>query len=402
MRNMHGTRIFAPVGQGAFYVEHINGLSFVYDCGTSSKKCCLTNQVDWIFSKGEPIEAVFVSHMHADHIDGLPYLLKRCHVKRIYFPLLTGAQRLLSLCRLAKDWSWLCKVPNDEVQPFGVFSLVTTPLEAVRELNSETEVYFVEPLEFESTAWNERDETAIDDMQHYGNANTYSDPSGCSSRGGVKSGVAVSLSSLPEWHLIPVNVKYHVRVERLLESLRQMSFGARTVQEACSSVGDVFRSGNSDDIRRIKKAYQAVDANMNSHTMTLYSGPSIDDDICQRNVSAWSLAGCVWAASRLPASLPGGCLYLGDFQAGDDAYWNEVLRVYERFWNKIGCIQIPHHGAKSNFRDEFVDCARVSIMSAGDTGQHPNGGVLKRYIRAGILPHIVTEQLFSGAQFEIY
>lgn len=57
-------RMFLPVGQGALHVER--------------------------FSVGE--------HLHEEHINGIPFLMERCHVKRVYLSLISPV--VLALMRL--------------------------------------------------------------------------------------------------------------------------------------------------------------------------------------------------------------------------------------------------------------------------------------------------------------
>lgn len=87
-------RLFLPVGQGAFYCEKFSEedfcgkVSVVYDCGSISGLQALKSMIEWAFEKDEAIDAVFLSHLHEDHINGLPLLMERCDVKRVYLPMM--------------------------------------------------------------------------------------------------------------------------------------------------------------------------------------------------------------------------------------------------------------------------------------------------------------------------
>lgn len=88
-------RSFLPVGQGAFYCEQFEGwgdnedVNIVYDCGSSTNVKLVEKQIRDNFYKGQTIHAVFISHLDDDHINGIPFLLKYCHVKKMFFPLIT-------------------------------------------------------------------------------------------------------------------------------------------------------------------------------------------------------------------------------------------------------------------------------------------------------------------------
>ena len=84
------TRTIHPVGQGGFYTESIkddSGKEFLvaYDCGGNNKQFMEDYLKSFIHDSRDGgkmvIDAVFISHLHADHINGLEYLLKKVDVK---------------------------------------------------------------------------------------------------------------------------------------------------------------------------------------------------------------------------------------------------------------------------------------------------------------------------------
>ncbi len=98
------TRTFHPIGHGAFYTERfMQGGKYkftaVFDCGCfeARKKgmsyARYTNRinkaVDSAFSPWEEVDLLFISHFHADHINGIKHLTGRCDVKHIIVPQLT-------------------------------------------------------------------------------------------------------------------------------------------------------------------------------------------------------------------------------------------------------------------------------------------------------------------------
>ena len=127
---MRMTRSFLPVGQGAFYAERFEldtgRVNVVYDCGSSTGTHIVEQEIRNYFEPGEEINGVFISHFHADHTNGLPYLLKYCRVKNLFFPLITKElQEFVSLDALIN--------PSLSRAFFAAF--VESPYDALRALH---------------------------------------------------------------------------------------------------------------------------------------------------------------------------------------------------------------------------------------------------------------------------
>lgn len=82
--------IFHGVGQGLFFEGNIRdydtGMDFhyVYDCGSESKASYLNSEIRGL--KTNTLDFLAISHLHKDHVCGLPELLKKTDVKRVYLP----------------------------------------------------------------------------------------------------------------------------------------------------------------------------------------------------------------------------------------------------------------------------------------------------------------------------
>jgi hypothetical protein len=101
---MELTRTIHPVGQGGFYTETFRGngeeVNVVFDCGGGKKskngdslaKKYLEKR--YLKSFAGKIDAVFISHFHDDHINGLGYLLDNAVVNYLILPQLTKSDIL--------------------------------------------------------------------------------------------------------------------------------------------------------------------------------------------------------------------------------------------------------------------------------------------------------------------
>ena len=60
------SRIFHPIGQGAFYAELHSGFNIVYDCGNWKKTTLSGNVVGQSFTADDVIDILFISHFDWD------------------------------------------------------------------------------------------------------------------------------------------------------------------------------------------------------------------------------------------------------------------------------------------------------------------------------------------------
>jgi len=104
--------VFHPVGFGLFHTATIrNGpkqiYRYVYDCGSkpvANINSCI-NAVSFRTTSSDEIDLLVISHLHYDHVSGLPELLKKHTVKRILLPYLYPWERLILLIRTETDSS---------------------------------------------------------------------------------------------------------------------------------------------------------------------------------------------------------------------------------------------------------------------------------------------------------
>ena len=80
-------RVFHPVGQGAFYSEHHDNFTVVYDCGATSKKLA-SKVVAQSFKQNDVIDILFISHFDYDHVSNISQLIKLTKIKTVVLPLL--------------------------------------------------------------------------------------------------------------------------------------------------------------------------------------------------------------------------------------------------------------------------------------------------------------------------
>lgn len=366
-------RNFIPVGQGAFYCEQFVNednsekiFNVVYDCGSLTSKEIVEAEIRGTFKKDENITALFISHFDDDHVNGIPFLLKYCRVKRIFFPILTNADMILMSMTENKD-SFSNRFFND-------------PLSTINELSPDQSIklYAVKAVSAENDSENkglENEEKKYDEIIKK-----------------IEPGEDVFQEIENDcdevkinWAYIPFNFRQNERAVQLRAKLNK-AFDNMSLEELKNNC-----FSDTEICRKVKSVYKEIKGSINTNSMTLFSGP-LTFTWNQRVFNRPNCL-CVWNREYLHEKV--GCLYMGDYDAsGKQKYYTlKTSYTQKRCWDKIGCIQIPHHGSRHNFNEDLLDNANFFIISAGFNNRfrHPHNIVINNMLSRGITPNVITE-----------
>ena len=369
-------RNFLPVGQGAFYCEHFHfdgmnkRINLVYDCGSSTGKSYVENQIKREFALGEEIHAVFLSHLDTDHINGLEFLLKRCVVKKIFFPLLTQQQRNCAI---------LCNLVDNSADSNQVNRFIENPYAYFDSLDIR-----VRPRLYQISQYDEEEE------YEFNGIDAQILPSGDNLANIILD------SELPNkvhsnWYLIPFNFKWADRI-KLLEQELYNRLGRYVSNE---QITHLWKNGTAYERWQIKDAYNALPGNLNTNAMTLFSGAMGYDirqcatTIQRRCVAYKCKRYCCYGGTKAS-----GCLYMGDYEAAGRYKWMQLEHAYQLYWQYIGCIQVPHHGSSHNYNTKLSQTDAFFVISAGSRNRwkHPHAGVIRDILGRGKQLYLVTEK----------
>lgn len=366
-------RTFHPIGQGGFYSERFifqeeNNINIVYDCGSATSVNNVKQEIATTFKKEEVIHALFISHFHADHINGIGFLLDYCDVKKIFFPLITDEQKSLLKIKLLIE-----KNSNK-----FLFNFIDKPKETVRKLleSKEDRKNFPELI---AVSWNEKNEQ---DEERENNEEFYDEI--ISSGSDVASMISPIFSS-SLWEYIPYNFE---RVNRLKELKKYEPFKSTPLKKLCSSLQTTNKNKRKAKIEKMKKAYMKVPGGLNSNSMILYSGInnkgiiSVSQGVNKKN--------CCPPCCEMDNV---GCLYTGDYDASKVDTFNDLKKKYESYWYSIKFIQVPHHGSEKNFNSGFLGINKYFVISVGlkNKYKHPSVHVISEILLSGGNLLIVTE-----------
>ena len=375
-------RLFLPVGQGAFYCEKFSEEDFcgkvnvVYDCGSLSGLSLLKTAIERVFDDGEIIDAVFLSHLHEDHINGLPFLMKRCQVKRVYLPMMdTTDLALMHLAYVIRRHQKPLPYENEDdyiVAERFVSDALQNPVETIRQY---ADVHVVAlPIV--------RNNDLSRDVQDVANE--------------IFGGKICNEAS-QRWIYIPFNIRNDEEADKVRWRFVRLFGKDPSPQNVAEVIADI--GGNrlvKGTLLKIRDMYKGIRDGLNANSMTLYSGsenPGLTQSIDLR-INEFSRLKHGVSHSRAA-----GCLYTGDYIASEErCYWKQLKIAYCRHWGNIGCVQIPHHGSNGNFNDEFLTMSAYNVISAGfgNIYRHPSNAVLAKYRARHKFPFVVTQSQASG------
>jgi len=358
------TRTFLPVGQGACYLEQFrcggSRFTIMYDCGSITPLGQIDNLLPQYLPKGTHVDALFISHFDNDHVNGLPFVLQEYKVRNLFLPLITEDE--CSLLRL------YFTVFSSSQKEKAVFDQLLTGSYQRNDLS----VFYVRPRRYENENAFIRD----------GDLQTVSSGENVSGRIFRQ---AVPQEAPCSWEFVPFNFQQQNRIGALREELFRLFGQNLSLQEVMDSV-----KRNKDYVANIKEAYKSISGNLNENSLVLFSG-SVDETLRQRYECP-----CLGAndCPVFPFSTPSGCLYMGDYNAKGTAQWNELDRAFKQYWNRIGCLQIPHHGSKHNYNKKLTNnypCYYVISAGMHNRYRHPNKEVISNMLSKKAYPFWVNE-----------
>lgn len=362
-------RSFLPVGQGAFYREVFQfddgRHTLVYDCGSSTDRSIVEQQIENDFSKDEIIDAVFISHLDEDHINGLPFLLKYCRVQKLFFPLITTKDKVyLKLNALLSTG-----------ERGFLYHFIQNPYNALTSLRLNHSPHFFLISTEQDEGWNDIDAPRI------------------LSGDNVAGTLDLDLSEKMDWELIPFNFRQKDRIETLKAAIAEIFHCRGECSEENLEELICYSSENKD---KLKEVYRRVRVNFNTNSMTLFSGRR-DHRFSQSYALPKHFCCCNCCRKE------NGCLYLGDYDTSGAAKWEMLRKAYDKYWKYIGCIQIPHHGSSHNYNEEISNLDAINIISAGmkNSYRHPHSSVIKDLIMKDRTVHIVTENIGSQVDLKV-
>lgn len=360
-------RFFHPVGQGAFYSERHeyqgSTLNIVYDCGTeymNRRRKGIRGVVTQSFSKQDVIHILFISHFDYDHIS-LIELLKNTvnRIERVVIPFLYEQETIF----LANIYKALGEA-------------------RLAELVSDPETFFGEGTQV----------IIIQPSTEKGNGEKATIRLSKSNPKEIPSGTPLSLENYGDWVFVPNNHLNEERGKDFRDKLQAVGIDVEKLEDPEYVL-------DKDRCQKIKDCYKKIDGGINQNSMFLYSGPSEGEGVGMyfgEGRRRWyhNYHHSCFCDHHFYSRGRVACLYTGD---GDLNKVN-ASAVYEKYWEFIGTIQIPHHGSLPSFKHDILEAkyllCPISVGKNNSYG-HPSQRVISRILFHGSCPILVTEDVCS-------
>ena len=433
-------RMFLPVGHGAFYCERFwcdrlldspkfkvasepawtkaserliiqkHTINIVYDCGTLRDPDALQSELEKTFNPGDIIDAVFISHLHSDHFNGLKHLADRCKIQRIYLPHMEPVD--LRLMQLDYITHKLTSSNNAEINDVDFADSVLDNRDKEDNEDNETEDP-IETLKGQFETLIRKEVVSVSDDRHTDFTSTgvhYVDNNTPRSVSVQQFSRCQGLSPFDDWYFKAFCIYNQEVVQTVKEGLREIindelmednplreDDDTRFPELVAELIENIKKGKAKTDFSALLKGIRAVYkkiGHFNVNSLVLYSGCDNTSGLLIERPRR-----CPNCKNDKP-----GCLYTGDFDAKH--HWEVLENSLKNEWDSIGCIQIPHHGSEHNFNSNFLDNkifpgpALCHVISArcGQGSKHPSSSVLKQYVQR-CRPIVVTQHELRRAHW---
>lgn len=351
-RNIH------PIGQGAFYTETLHRPNsnddkhIVYDCGVLPYSRRLEEEIGNFLPKDSTIDILFLSHFHADHVNGVQKLAKKYRIRHVVLPQID-------------DYEWFYILENYLTTDDVNVALISNIRAAVGDAN----LVQVAPIgeNGEGTVSNEN--TAIDGL-----ANRVIN--------GL-SPIVVDNKDFVLWHFIVVNPLLKGNIETLKAEIQNVNYNGRKL-----SIEDMHNPNILPVVRKdLQAVYSKVFKGGNEYSMCMlseladryqYESFSTFNRIKCHNDFCCRYGYCLEDCNNY--RIDGG-LYCGD---ADFLHCDTLHCLKKRLDGRernVGLLQLPHHGSKENFNVDLLNwlrSLRVSFACFGNPNRynHPSSDVM--------------------------
>ena len=420
---MEVTRTQYSVGQGCFHAGHIqwtdNGsgstddFHYVYDCGSSDGSAVLQDAVVEWRSQTPRLDALFVSHLDTDHVNGIDRLLASVTVDTVYIPYVDAATHAFHILEAETEGALSASVIEARLDPGSWFGRRgVARIVRVRAARDEGPPGR-EPESFDDDAPGEEapPSTRLPPKAPFeakARSQLFPGPIGHLDNVMMDSGTMVVVNSDQRllWVLVPhvdpaSNAKRHAFYREVRQVLGLPPRWRLKADRLASALRDPGQR------RRLRQCYEQIISGgsgwrHNRMSMSLYSGPASSTEHVRRwryMALAQSEHWPLWRLHTVPPDYLAteqtavGWVGTGDASLNLPKIRTAWKRSFDPFGSQIATLLLPHHGSRRSFDASLIDWPHLTlcVASAGDPSRygHPHRRVIHEVVsRAKVLHHV--------------
>jgi hypothetical protein len=423
-------RLQHAVGQGFFHSGEIredNDLRhrYVYDCGAMGKYASHRDAriKSYLSREGarSTLHTLFLSHIHADHINGLEQLLDKTAgltVDTIILPLINVADRLTAYARTTVEDP--ASAQNEFYRKF-----IVDPTAALSRFRPR-QILYVEPGnrgdgapgggedrpegpdggKFDIVGGKEGDRGPAWVLVGKGQPR-WNDISvkAVLSAEPVRALVIqdtmalVTRGTQRDWLLAPFvdpTVKSHRN--KFLNALAACRKLSRRKLEAWLAVTANIQKLVTTDLADLAAAYTVVSGDLNLTSMCLYSGPRTASAGPVQHEASFGH----FISTTIGDNHPIAWLTTGDAALANKKRRADFIQHYRGLLDQVTTLTLPHHGSDHNFHPDLLDSIDphfcIAAADAYSTWKHPGPRTVQGVCSRGASIHVVTSDTRSTAR----
>lgn len=389
---------FQPIGQGLFYEGQIGKVNVIYDCG-STETTRINNMVNRYAKEltRKTIDLLVLSHLHADHVNGLDELFKHVDVKYVFLPYLTPFQRLLLTAH----------EPRQVGETY--YNFLADPVNYLLEKGAKKIVLIFDGKEkvdegdnFPSNDFQYDDEDDLneedlnDDAIHLPDSETLIGLISKNEPALIRHSQHNRLLCKDHYGYVSLRQRWILRffssstkrhLDKFIDSVKN-EFGLKSLPDN-EKLREIVL--NPTKRKRLRDCYKTTYKDrLNDTSLILFHGPVNSIPLSITRQDSHSLgpyhgkAKIQWDQNR--PNLEWGCLLTGDVDLKE--IWSSFANHYKNYFSHMSDLLIPHHGSKRNWESHILNSTTGSkswIVSAGigNKYNHPSIYVILEILNKG-------------------
>lgn len=427
-QHMQVTRCQYPIGQGCFSSGRIQcsrgecdsaiDFHYIYDCGATNQGP-LRDAIDSYRRQTTFVNALVISHLHADHVGGVDRLLGAVNVDTVYIPYVDRVVPILDLIAAEAEGSLSASLIEAKINPESWFGRRGVSRVVRVRASSDEGPPIAEPEDGSDGGLDgrpsPRGEIPLND-----DPQTQRRTSGRAELLTVPSGTPIKFARSRhghQWVLVPhVDPAPASHKKAFMREIRSALAIAPRQRITSSTLADALRDPTK--IQSLRNCYERIipggsRSRHNHVSMSLYSGP-----VGGKNGLSWlyrivthSTTWPPWLctvprSTSSPEEEAVGWIGTGDAALRLGSVRKAWQRTYRPFSQCLSTLLLPHHGSRHNFHTELLDFPNLHTCIASADAQsrykHPDRSVIYEILnrRKGFLH--VSEHLHTGVREEIW